>query len=159
MHANLTLNQAKNFDILQKQQAYLVSWREDELHHLDYLKNSQFEILNQIKSIQGIHNQTVTEIQSILGILLVLEDQVNGIIEKYNQLVHDHIHDLAHQIKGIELYQQSKVQGVVNSMAIYLETMNSHLSKMVAVQEGILDNWNQTQVKLWLLSCLFSFNL
>jgi hypothetical protein len=124
----------------------LISWRKDEIYHLEYLKSSQVELLSQIESIQGIHNQTTTEIQFILNALLALEQQVDAVIEKYNHIVQFHVRKTTDQLNQIELYQQNQVNTIVNVALAGFETMESHLSKMMDVQKDILDNWNETHV-------------
>lgn len=126
----------------------MISWRKDEIHHLEYLQNSQNELLKQIKSIQGVHNQTATEIQFILNALLALENHMDSTMNKYDQAIQNHVHKMSNQLRVVEVHQQNKFNTMFAHVLTSFEAMNNNFAQMIVVQNNILDNWNQTHVNV-----------
>lgn len=146
LHANITLNQLKNFNILQQQQEYLISWRNEEFKTLSKLKESQVEILNQMDTIQGIHLKSEDEIHDIYDSLVSLQNQTQVVIIKYNQLIQHHVNEMQAQLNQLIKRQEYELDNVVGTIIHGLQAIDRNIDEMVKVQHEALENWSNTRV-------------
>jgi hypothetical protein len=146
LHENITLNQAKNFDILKQQQEYLVSWREEEVHTLDQLKGSQKQLLDQMQVVQKTHLKTANQIQSIFETLVLLQNQTEAAMFKYNQLVQYRLQTLTTQLNQLVLQQEAEISHILDSVHSALEIVDQRLADMIIAQQEAIDHWNETKV-------------
>jgi hypothetical protein len=145
LHENITLNQAKNFDILAQQQAYLISWRQEEVNTLDQLKGSQAQLLNQIELVRGMHLKTANQIQSIFDTLVLLQNQTELVMVKYNQMVQYQVQEMTNQLNQLALRQEVEFGHILNNVFSGLEIVDRRLADMIIAQQQVIENWNETK--------------
>ncbi|KAI9486609.1 MAG: hypothetical protein EXX96DRAFT_549728 [Benjaminiella poitrasii] len=145
LHANITLNQAKNFDLLQKQQEYLMRWRQEEVTTLHHLKHSQQELINQMDDVRDTHLRTVNQIQAIFDALVHLQNQTEIMMQRYNQMVEYHIQEVSVQLNQLALRQEVEVDHFMGSISNGLRKLDEQLNKMLTTQQDVIDHWEQTK--------------
>ncbi|KAI7898830.1 uncharacterized protein BX663DRAFT_231532 [Cokeromyces recurvatus] len=145
LHTNITLNQAKNFDLLQKQQDYLMHWREEELSTLHHLKHSQHELLVQMDAVRDTHLKTVNQIQSIFDALVLLQNQTEVMMQRYNQMVEYHIQEVTTQFNQLSLRQEVEVDHFLSSIMNGLRKLDEQLVRMTATQQDVFEHWEEAK--------------
>ncbi|CEP19676.1 hypothetical protein [Parasitella parasitica] len=145
LHANITLNQAKNFELLKKQHEYLVKWHKQEMSTFDHLKTSQAELWQQMQSVQHIHAQTANQIQMIFDTLVLVRNSTELIVSKYNSMVHYHMQELQSQLNQLAIRQAMEIDQLVHSVLGDLAQIEQGLSKMVTAQHQVIKDWEETK--------------
>lgn len=151
LHANITLNQLKNFNILQQQQEYLIHWRNEEFKTLGKLKESQVEMLNQMDVIKGIHIKSEDQIQEIFTSLISLQNQTQTVIHKYNQLIQHHVNEMQEQLNQLVKRQEYELDSVVGTVLHGLQAIDRNIDEMVKIQHEALENWSNTRVRFHII--------
>ncbi|KAG2194327.1 hypothetical protein INT47_000254 [Mucor saturninus] len=145
LHVNITLNQLRNFNILQQQQEYLINWRNEEFKTLRKLKESQVELLSQMGAIQGLHTKSESQIQNIYTSLVSLQDQTQVVINKYNGLVQHHVDQMQDQLSQLVRRQEYELGKVVGTVIQGLQAIDRNIEDMVKIQQDALETWSNTR--------------
>ncbi|CAO3637603.1 unnamed protein product [Mucor hiemalis] len=140
VHRNITLNQAKNFNILQEQQEYLIKWRNEEFKALDKMKNTQGKLLNQMEKIRRTHAKSADQIQLIFDALVLLQNQTEAVISTYNNLVKYHVGEVQNQLNQLVNRQESEIDYVMSAVYNGLQRINHNIEEMVTIQQEALQS-------------------
>ncbi|KAI8643395.1 hypothetical protein BD408DRAFT_152336 [Parasitella parasitica] len=146
LHANITLNQAKNFELLKNQHEYLVRWHKQEMNTFDHLKASQYELWQQMQSVQQIHAQTANQIQMIFDTLVLVRNSTELVVSKYSNMVHYHMQELQSQLNQLAIRQAMEIDQLVHSVLDDLTQVESGLSKMIRAQRKVIEDWDETKM-------------
>lgn len=146
LHENITLNQAKNFEILKHQHDYLVHWHQQEMNTFDYLKKSQHELWYQMQAIQQVHAQTANQVQMIFDTLKLVQNSTELVVNKYNSMVHYHMQELQSQLNEIAMRQAMEIDQLVNGVLGDLAQVEKGLSRMMTAQRKVIQDWDETKM-------------
>ncbi|KAI8076535.1 uncharacterized protein B0P05DRAFT_512051 [Gilbertella persicaria] len=145
LHANITLNQAKNFDMLSKQQERLIQWQQEEFKTLGQLKDTQQDLLDQLDHAHQIHLKSANQIQSIFDALVVLQHQTEAVMERYNQLTEHHVQQMTHRLDELTLKQETELYRLLSSVVSTLQTVDHQLTEMLLSQQHIMQQFNTAE--------------
>ncbi|KAI8062965.1 hypothetical protein BDF21DRAFT_347386, partial [Thamnidium elegans] len=143
LHTNITLNQVKNFNILQQQQELLIDWRNDEFKTLGRLKESQSKVFNQIDTIHQVHSRTADQIQQIFETLVLVQNQTKVAVAEYNQVVQQYVKEMQTQLNQLVIRQEFEVNQVIDTVISGLKTIDRNIEEMVTIQQVTILNWSR----------------
>ncbi|GAA5802446.1 hypothetical protein HPULCUR_007911 [Helicostylum pulchrum] len=143
LHTNITLNQVKNFNILQQQQELLINWRNDEFKTLDRLKESQSRVFNQIDTIHQSHSRTADQIQQIFETLVLVQNQTETAVAEYEQVARQYVKEMHTQLNQLAIRQEFEVNLVIDTVISGLKTIDRNIEEMVTVQQETILNWSR----------------
>ncbi|KAI8334882.1 hypothetical protein BD560DRAFT_428623 [Blakeslea trispora] len=144
-HINMTFNQAKNFDILNKQQQHLIQWQHQELALLDQLRNSQNRLIDQLEQIRSTHLKSANQIQSIFETLVLLQDQADLMVHRYHQVMNHQVETTSHQLNELSLQHQLEIDRMANAMASTLAEADRRLLTLVHSLVQALEHLDQNK--------------
>jgi MarR-like DNA-binding transcriptional regulator SgrR of sgrS sRNA len=148
LHRNITLNQIRNFNILQQQQEYLISWRNEEFETLGRLKDSQLEIIDQMETVQGTHLKSAEQINSIYEALILLQNQTETVIVKYNNLIQYHVSEMQTQLNQLVVRQEYELDEIVRAVVSGLRKIDHNIEEMIHIQQEALKKWASAKVSI-----------
>ncbi|KAI8327940.1 Tht1-like nuclear fusion protein-domain-containing protein [Choanephora cucurbitarum] len=144
LHFNITLNQAKNFEILYQQQKHLIEWQQQEIALLDQLRGSQSRLIDQLEHIRVTHLKSANQIQSIFESLVLLEDQADLIVSKYDQVITHQVQLASLQLKELSLQHQIELDRMANLITSSLEAADRQLWTIVRGMTQVAENVEKT---------------
>lgn len=131
---------------MQQQQEYLINWRNEEFKTLSKLKESQEELLTQMGTIQGMHTKSESQIQDIYTSLVLLQDQTQVVMAKYNGLIQWHVTQMQDQLTQLVTRQEYELEKVVGTVIQGLQAIDRNIDDMVKIQHEALESWSNTRV-------------
>ncbi|GAA5814076.1 hypothetical protein MFLAVUS_007566 [Mucor flavus] len=143
LHTNITLNQVKNFNILQQQQELLIEWRNNEFKTLDRLKESQSKVINQVDTIHQVHSRTADQIQLIFETLILVQNQTKTAVAEYNQVVRHYVKEMQTELNQLVIRQEFEVNLVIDTVISGLKTIDRNIGDMVTIQQDTTLNWSR----------------
>lgn len=146
LHTNITLNQVKNFNILQQQQELLIEWRNNEFKTLDHLKESQSNVINQIDTIHQVHSRTADQIQHIFETLVLVQNQTKMAVAEYNQVVRHYVKGMQTELNQLVIRQEFEVNLVIDTVISGLKTIDRNIGDIVTIQQEATLNWSRERV-------------
>ncbi|KAG2228847.1 hypothetical protein INT48_003837 [Thamnidium elegans] len=155
LHTNITLNQVKNFNILQQQQELLIDWRNDEFKTLGRLKESQSKVFNQIDTIHQVHSRTADQIQQIFETLVLVQNQTKVAVAEYNQVVQQYVKEMQTQLNQLVIRQEFEVNQVIDTVISGLKTIDRNIEEMVTIQQVTILNWSREKVYILITTPFF----
>ena len=149
LHKKITMNQIQNFDILKDQQEYLIKWRDEEFDTLHKLKTAQNDIVKQMDKVQETHLKSSGQVQLISDALVLLKNQTEAVILKYNYMVQYHVDEMHNQLSQLTKRQEAEVSYLVEVVKNGLESINHNIEDMVKMQQDALDSWSHANVGIF----------
>ncbi|KAI9362140.1 hypothetical protein BD770DRAFT_440828 [Pilaira anomala] len=145
LHINITLNQVKNFEILQKQQQLLINWKNEEFKRLERLKSSQTQVLSQIKNVQAFHARSASQIEQIFETLVLLHKQTEIIVSDYNKIIKTHVENMHNKLNQLANKQEDELERAVDIVRNGLRLIDHNVEEMVHMQQDALARWAHAQ--------------
>ncbi|KAL9544572.1 hypothetical protein MBANPS3_007552 [Mucor bainieri] len=146
LHANITLNQVRNYEILKNQHEYLAQWHQQEMQTFDHLKKSQHELWHQMQAIQQIHLQTANQVQMIFDTLKLLQNSTELAVNKYNSMFQIHTEELQYQLNEITMRHAMAIDQLVDRVLGDFSQVEKGLSRMMTAQRKVVQDWEETKV-------------
>ncbi|KAK4510563.1 uncharacterized protein ATC70_004994 [Mucor velutinosus] len=146
LHENITLNQAKNYEILKNQHEYLAQWHQQEMHTFDHLKRSQRELWYQMQAIQQVHLQTANQVQMIFDTLKLLQNSTELAVNKYNSILQIHTQELQSQLNEITMRHAIEIDQLVDRVLGDFSQVEKGLSRMMTAQRKVVQDWEETKM-------------
>ncbi|OAD08359.1 hypothetical protein MUCCIDRAFT_76731 [Mucor lusitanicus CBS 277.49] len=146
LHENITLNQAKNYEILKNQHEYLAQWHQQEMHTFDHLKKSQHELWYQMQAIQQTHLQTANQVQMIFNTLKLLQNSTELAVNKYNSLFQIHAQELQSQLNEITMRHAMDIDQLLDRVFGDFSLVEKGLSRMMTAQRKVVQDWEETKM-------------
>ncbi|GAN09941.1 hypothetical protein MAM1_0305d09474 [Mucor ambiguus] len=146
LHENITLNQAKNYEILKNQHEYLAQWHQQEMHTFDHLKKSQQELWFQMQAIQQVHLQTANQVQMIFDTLKLLQNSTELAVNKYNSMFQIHTQELQLQLNEITMQHAIEIDQLVDRVLGDFSQVEKGLSRMMTAQRKVVQDWEETKM-------------
>lgn len=146
VHRNITANQARNFDILQEQQEFLIKWRNEEFKTLGKMNTTQQTLLDQMEKIRGAHAKSADQIQLIFDALVLLQNQTEAVIFTYNNMVKYHVGEVQNQLNQLVNRQEFEVDYVMGTIVDGLQRINTNIGEMITIQQEALQSWSHSKV-------------
>ncbi|EIE85596.1 hypothetical protein RO3G_10306 [Rhizopus delemar RA 99-880] len=143
LHENITLNQVKNFDILQSQQNYLIQWRQQEFDMLDVLKESQVDVINHIAKAKDYYQKTESQIEFLFDTLGLLQNKTQLAIIQYDEMVNRHIEQVYRQLNDLLIHQTMEIDGLVDALLLKLDKVHRHVEQSLLDQIQATNSWNE----------------
>lgn len=143
LHENITLNQVKNFDILQSQQNYLIQWRQQEFDMLDVLKESQVDVINHIAKAKDYYQKTESQIEFLFDTLGLLQNRTQLAIIQYDEMVNRHIEQVYRQLNDLLIHQTMEIDGLVDTLLLKLDKVHKHIEQSLLDQIQATNSWNE----------------
>ncbi|OBZ84781.1 hypothetical protein A0J61_07164 [Choanephora cucurbitarum] len=135
---------AKNFEILYQQQKHLIEWQQQEIALLDQLRGSQSRLIDQLEHIRAAHLKSANQIQSIFESLVLLEDQADLIVSKYNQVITHQVQSASLQLKELSLQHQIELDRMANLITSSLEAADRQLWTIIRGMTQVTENVEKT---------------
>lgn len=145
VHRNITANQARNFDILQEQQEFLIKWRNEEFKTLGKMNTTQQTLLDQMEKIRGAHAKSADQIQLIFDALVLLQNQTEAVIFTYNNMVKYHVGEVQNQLNQLVNRQEFEVDYVMGTIVDGLQRINTNIGEMITIQQEALQSWSHSK--------------
>ncbi|KAI8974333.1 hypothetical protein BDB01DRAFT_404926 [Pilobolus umbonatus] len=146
LHENITLNQVKNFDILNRQQNYMIEWREEEMAHLSNIKDIQHEMHNQFENLKDVNEETIHQMTSIHDRMMDMKHQSQSMMNEHQQSIELYRDKIQNHFHGLVSHQQDTMNGLYDAILSDINGLNSQLQEMVSIQSDAIDAWNEARV-------------
>ncbi|KAI8979188.1 hypothetical protein BDF20DRAFT_484875 [Mycotypha africana] len=144
LHLNITMNQAKNFELLAQQQEYLATWRTEEIDSLKALQHSQSHLSSQLDYIRNVQLRgTNDQLKSILNTTLSLQDETEAVMLQYQHAIQIATYNIQNQLASLLEQQKDGIQMFIrDSIYTQLEVIHKRLSDH---QQDLLIDLNKTK--------------
>jgi hypothetical protein len=96
--------------------------------------------------VQGTHLKSAEQIQAIFEALVLLQNQTEAIIVKYNHLIQYHVNEMQVQLNQLVIRQEYELDHVVSTVVAGLQTIDRNIEDMVKMQQEALESWAQAKV-------------
>lgn len=143
LHENITLNQVKNFDILQNQQNYLIQWRQQEFEMLDVLKESQVDVINHIAKAKDYYQKTESQIEFLFDTLGLLQNRTQLAIVQYDEMMNHHVEQVHRQLHDLLIHQTMEMDDLVDALLLKLDKVHRHVEQSLLDQIQAANRWNE----------------
>ncbi|KAL0581360.1 hypothetical protein ABG067_008459 [Albugo candida] len=124
----------------------MINWRNEEFDTLAKLKESQAHIVSQMELVRGTHSKSADQIQLIFEALVLLQNQTEAVILKYNYLVQYHVGEMQNQLNQLATRQEYEVDYIVDAVVTNLRDIDRNIEDMIAIQKEAIENWSHSKV-------------
>ncbi|KAI9272498.1 hypothetical protein BY458DRAFT_508957 [Sporodiniella umbellata] len=145
LYRNITLGQQKNFEILQHQQADFIQWREQELHWLAHLRQSQSDLAHLMKTTEADVKRNQELVEGLMVALTAMKSRTEQSMVEYTDMISTHLSGGREELQAILSFQSLKTEGAVDEILAQLSRVSLCLEQ---IQVQTTQDWHQHLTQL-----------